>query len=133
MGNQGSTPQVTFDTGFFGIRPDEDEATHPGRYGEALARWMQQRLEARGVITEGVIAEDFGWLVIVTRKPFLLWLGCGNIDGSTTEWSLFPAVESSLAGRLFGRQRQREALDALWRQIEAIVPGIPDVANIRWE
>ncbi|AND67493.1 hypothetical protein ATSB10_00390 [Dyella thiooxydans] len=133
MGNTGSTPQVTFDTGFFGIRPDEDEATYPGRYGEALARWMQQRLEARGVITEGVIAEDFGWLVIVTRKPFLLWLGCGHIDGSTTEWSLFPAVESSLAGRLFGRRRHREALDALWRHVEAIVPGIPDVANIRWE
>ena len=133
MGTNGSTPQVTFETSFFQIRPGEDAATNPGRYGEALAKWMQQQLQARSVDVEEVVAEDFGWALILSRKPFLLWLACGNVDGSKTEWSLFPVAEPPMICRRFGRKRIREATHALWHQVNAIVPDIPGVTNICWE
>ena len=82
---------------------------------------------------EGVIPEDFGWVVMVSRKPFMLWLGCGNTDGSITEWSIFPVAEPSLLQRIFKRQATGPAVEVLWSHVKAIVPGIPSVKSIVWE
>jgi len=97
--------QVTFETEFFKPEPGEEEMTNPGRFGQALAVWLQQQLGARGVAVEGVVSEDVGWVVMVSRKPFMLWLGCGNTDGSTTEWSVFPVAEVPFFQRLFKRPK----------------------------
>lgn len=129
----GQSNQVTFRTGFFQPRPEEEAATNPGRHGQALAQWMQQHLQARGVLTDAVVAEDFGWVVIVSRKPFLLWLGCGNTEDSADEWRIFPMAELSLFQRLLGRQNTALAVDELWQHVQAIVPEIPGVNRIRWE
>jgi len=54
---------------------------------------------------------NFGWIVIVSRKPFLLWLGCGNTEDSADEWRIFPMAELSLFQRLLGRQNTALAMD----------------------
>lgn len=125
--------QVTFETDFFLPVAGEEEKTNPGRFGQALAEWLQVQLTGRGVEVEGVIPEDFGWVVMVSRKPFMLWLGCGNTDGSITEWSIFPVAEPSLLQRIFKRQVTRQAVEVLWSHVKAIVPGIPSVKGIVWE
>ncbi|NKF21926.1 hypothetical protein [Solimonas marina] len=125
--------QVTFETDFFQPVAGEEEKTNPGRFGQALAEWLQTQLRKRGVEVEGIIPEDFGWVVMVSRRPFMLWLGCGNTDGSTTEWSIFPVAEPSLLQRLFKPQTIRPAVDALWEHVKAIVPSIPLVRGITWE
>jgi hypothetical protein len=125
--------QVTFETDFFRPIPGEDEKTNPGRYGQALAEWFADRLRARGVEVEGSIPEDFGWIVVVSRKPFLLWLSCGNVDGSETEWMVYPVAEPSWIQRLFERINTRPALEGLWRHVREIVPTIPRVRNVVWE
>jgi hypothetical protein len=84
--------QVTFESDFFKPVAGEEEKTNP-LFGQALAEWLAVQLRNRGVDVEGIIPEDFGWVVMISRKPFMLWLGCGNIEGSTTEWSIFPAVD----------------------------------------
>jgi hypothetical protein len=125
--------QVTFETDFFKPAPGEEERTNPGRFGHALALWLQAQLEARGMQTEEVIAEDFGWVVMISRKPFLLWLGCGNTDGSITERSVFPVVEVPFYKRLFSKPTTANSADQLWDHIKDMVPTIPGVRNIRWE
>jgi len=127
------SPQVTFETEFFAPEPGEDEQTNPGCFGRALALWMKAQLDARGHSATEVIAEDFGWIVMVARKPHLLWLACGNIDGSSSEWSMYPVAEASLKQRLFGRSDTQGAVDALWFHVKAIVPTIPQVRNVTWE
>jgi hypothetical protein len=126
-------PQVTFETEYFAPEPGEDEHANPGRFGRSLALWMQSQLGARGVSTSEVLAEDFGWIVVIARKPHLLWLACGNTDGSTSEWSICPVAEASLKQRLFGRSQLQGAVDALWSHVKVIVPSIPQVTNITWE
>ncbi|MCX7072370.1 MAG: hypothetical protein NTW01_15435 [Gammaproteobacteria bacterium] len=125
--------QVTFETDFFMPVAGEEEKTSQGRFGQALAEWLQVQLTGRGVEVEGVIPEDFGWVVMVSRKPFMLWLGCGNTDGSITEWSIFPVAEPSLLQRIFKRQVTGPAVEVLWSHVKAIVPGIPSVKGIVWE
>jgi hypothetical protein len=125
--------QVTFKTDFFKPLPGEEEKTNPGRFGQALAQWLQEQLRLRGVVVEGVIPEDFGWVVMVSRKPFMLWLCCGNTDGKATEWSIFPVAEPSLLQRVFSRQKTEPAIESLCQHLKAIVPTIPAVKSITWE
>ncbi len=128
-----ANPQVTFQTDFFKPLPGEEEETNPGRYGKALAQWLGERLKERGVTVEGVIPEDFGWVVMVSRKPFMLWLGCGNTDGSTTEWNVFPVAELSTIQRLFKREDPGPAIEKLREHLAELLPSIPGVTNVIWE
>lgn len=125
--------QVTFESTFFKPVAGEEERTNPGRLGQTLAEWLQGRLLDRGVMAEAPLPEDFGWVVMVSRNPYRLWLGCGNSNGSTNEWSIFPEAELSPMQRL-GRGRSAEAsVKELWRHVQDIVPTIPSVKGIKWE
>ena len=83
-------------------------------YGRQLAIWLQARLDEAGYEAEPVIAEDWGWCIMVARKPFMLWVGCGpmmdytNVKGDDAMpakedvfWSCFAEAEVSLWKRLF--------------------------------
>ena len=67
-----------FRSGLFPVEPQEDEATNPFRYGRALAQWVKSHFGGLGYEVEEVIAEDWGWCVMLARAPFMLWIGCGN-------------------------------------------------------
>lgn len=125
--------QVTFTSDFFKPTPGEDEQTNPGRFGKLLAEWLAEHLKARGVPVEDVIPEDFGWVVLLFRKPFTLWLGCGNTEGSTTEWSVFAVAERSLAQRLLRRIDPVSEAEKLMANVAELVPLIPRVSNVTWE
>ena len=126
-------PQVNFTSDFFKPIPGEEEHTNPGCYGQALAAWLAERLQERGVPVEGVIPEDFGWVVMVSRKPFMLWLACSNTDGSTDEWMVYPVAELSVTQRLFKRVDPAPELERLRVHLAEVVPLIPGVTNIVWE
>ena len=125
--------QVTFQTDFFKRVHGEEEETNPGRYGKALAQWLAENLRERDVAVEDVLHEDFGWVVMVSRKPYVLWLGCGNTDGSTTEWNVFPVVEFSIMQRLFKNKNPTQEIEKLVAHLTELVPSIPNVTNIVWE
>lgn len=126
-------PQVTFTSDFFQPIAGEEEQTNPGCYGQALAHWLADRLRERGVSVEGVIPEDFGWVVMISRKPFLLWPACGNTDGSTTEWTVYPVAELPVLQRLFNRVDPTPEIERLRAHLVELVPAIPGVTNIVWE
>lgn len=126
-------PQVTFTADFFKPVPGEEERTNPGCYGKALATWLVKRIRERGVSVEGVIPEDFEWVVMISRKPVLPWLACSNRDGSTTEWIVYPVAELSLIRRLFKRVDPASEIDGLRSHLAELVRFIPGVRNIVWE
>jgi hypothetical protein len=68
-----------FKSDLFVIDPKEDEETNPFCYGRDLANWVKCRFADRGYKPEEVIAEDWGWLVMLQRDPYLLWIGCTNL------------------------------------------------------
>jgi hypothetical protein len=122
-------PTYCVTTVHFAVEPGEDGETNPGIYGRAFARWLAARLRERGESIEEIIPEDFGWCVILRRKPYLLWLACGNRDGSTTEWGAYVVAEPSLVGRLFRRIDPGPEVARLSVLLEQIVLSIPGASN----
>jgi len=129
-----------FTSDLFTVEPGEDEETNPGRYGRQLAIWLTAQLEQRRYSVEPVIAEDWGRCLMLSRSPFLLWVGCGNVDESAEEgpsknsitWHCFPAAETPLFKRLFGKPDTSAAfskLDADLRTILCAEPAIKLVAE----
>ncbi|SRR6266404_181804 len=124
-------PEVTFNTGFFQPVPYEEEQTNAGVYGKQLADWISEQLNKNGMKVEEVVAEDFGWAVIVSRKPILLWIACSNVREST-EWRMYPVAEPYLRQRLFGFELTPRA-ERLRTLLQEIVPTIPGVSAIEWQ
>ena len=113
--------------------PGEDEATNPERYGKALALWVADVLHANCWSTEGVVPEDWGWSVVVERKPVLLSVCCGNEEGSSTRWSILVAVETGFVGKLLGRKAPTAEIARLWDFIENAARGHPGVSAVELE
>jgi hypothetical protein len=129
-----TSDHVVFRSPGFAVEPDEDRQTNPGIYGKALAAWVADKLRARGVAVEDqIVAEDFGRVVVVQRTPFMLWVGCASVDGSTTEWQLQIAAEFTVFARLFRRVDPTPAIAALREHLRAIVQEAPDVSDIAWQ
>ena len=67
-----------FRSDLFQVSKDEDEETNPFCYGKSLAKWLHQEFSQIGYQPEPIIADDWGWCLMLQREPFMLWIACGN-------------------------------------------------------
>ena len=128
-----SSDHVVFSSSKFPVEPGEDEETNPGIYGKALATWVAAKLKERGVPVKRIVAEDFGRCVMVRNWPFMLWIGCANLDGDTARWQLCVTLEWGFIARFFGRNEVQTELDRLREHLRAIVQDIPGATDIEWQ
>ena len=122
--------QLWFTTEEFKPLPAEEEKINPGRFGESLATWVQTTLADEGYTIEGnPTPEDWGWVVMLQRKPFSLWVGCGNEDGSTTRWSLFVEAERGIFSRILSKADPAPVVKAVEIKLEKLISeaGFKDV------
>lgn len=92
------TPQLHFRSDLFSVDPNEDEETNPFCYGKQLAAWVAAKFQAAGYSPEPIIPEDWGWCVMLERRPFLLWIACGN-DRSEFYESVTPEQKPNFVPR----------------------------------
>jgi len=126
-----------FTSDMFTVELGEDKEINPGRYGRQLAIWLKAQLEQRGYSVEPVIAEDWGRCLMLSRDPFMLWVGCGNVDDSAEDdpsssmitWHCFPSAEVPLFKRIFGKQDTSAALSKLDADLRFILSA---ARTIRW-
>ena len=124
-----------FTSDMFTVEPGEDEEINPGRYGRQLAIWLKAQLKQRGYSVEPVIAEDWGRCLMLSRDPFMLWVGCGNVDDSAEDdpsnsritWHCFPVAEVPLFNRIFGKPDTSAALSKLDEDLRAILSAEPTI------
>jgi hypothetical protein len=133
-----------FRSDLFPVDPKEDEKTNPFCYGRSLAQWIHGKFTALGYSPEPVMAEDWGWCVMLRREPFLLWIGCGNVtsemldaitperksvlvpDGKELTWSCFvgtdaPVWTSFFWRKLFRLASESQAVQTVTQQLEIIL------------
>jgi hypothetical protein len=124
---------VVFSSRHFAVEPDEDAETNPGIYGRALAAWVAQSLQRRGIVVERIIAEDFGRCVMIKRKPFKLWIACASLDGSHTRWQMFIALEQNPLTTFFSKESPEPELERLREHYRAIVEAVPGITEVEWQ
>ena len=114
--------------------------TEPGqinaeRYGYALATWVAARLQERGFAADPPIPEDWGWLLGVAQDGRIVRIGCGNVEGSVSEWLIWlDVVRPGFLARLTGRTREA-APNAAYGIIAAIhgaLQASPNADEIEW-
>jgi hypothetical protein len=113
-----------FTSSLFKMEPGEDEEVNPGRYGRQLAVWLKKRLEERGYSVESIINEDWGRCLMCSRDPFMLWVGCANMDPQpfghachegAIVWHCFAVAEVPFWQRLFHLFRRPKTSAAVLR------------------
>jgi hypothetical protein len=133
-----------FTSSLFKIEAGEDTEINPGRYGRQLAVWLKMQLEARGYWVEGIINEDWGRCLVCSRDPFMLCVGCGNVDFALAQmpidgamvWHCFAVAEIPFWTWLFWMQLLRRsdtasaALEKLDKDLGAILSASSDIQLI---
>ena len=126
----------------FEIEPGEDEEINPGIYGRQLARWLKERLQEKGYAVEDIFNEDWGRCLMCRRDPFMLWVGCANMDTNpaadeqshpTKEqivWHCFVVAEVPFFKRLFRKVDTQPMVDKLNVDIAQILRSEPTVTLV---
>ena len=126
--------RLCFTSSIFQPLPGEEEKTNPGVYGQALAGWIREKLNSNGhKITEEPIPEDWGWVIMIQRKPFKFWVGCGNEVGNSNQWGLFVEAELGLFQKLLKREDPSHSVSALEQELEKIIKAETGCKNVEWE
>ena len=97
----------------------------PGVYGRGLSDYLVTQIQGRGVDVERVIPEDFGYCIMVRRKPLRLWIACGNRAGCTDEWIAFAVAEGGLLGRVIGNIHPAQEIDRISEMLGEIMKAAP--------
>ena len=124
--------QVEFRSNKFPPYPGEEELINPGLWGKRLAEYLVQKLAERGIQTEGMIAEDWGWYVPVKNEGFKLAICCGHQNGDDDEFLCFTEPSSPTVKKLFKKIDATEQLTHLTEALQQILASDPEIKNLVW-
>lgn len=122
-----------FTSDLFQIEPGEDEQTNPYRFGKQLSHWLADKLAVNGYPEAEVIPEDWGWCVMCSRDPFMLWIGCGNTESMETlenpeiikshpiVWQCFVVAEVPFWKRIFGKPKTESSQRELNEKLRSLL------------
>jgi hypothetical protein len=123
------SPVLTFKSANFKVEVGEDESTNPGLFGKALAGWLGKAL-VDGFTDEGVIAEDFGWLVTVPHPKHALYVACVSSDETATEWKVYVFAEGAWIQRMFKRLNLQLGVDELYARVKALLASTSGISIV---
>jgi hypothetical protein len=138
---------VYFTSSRFNIVEGEEDFTNPGCFGKELGTWLCDNLKLRGYPDAELLPEDFGWCVMCSSRPFMLWVGCGSVrtdelmNSSLLEppqtdrivWTAFAVAEMpffymrSHFFRLLGRIDMESVRQILQDELRAILESASDI------
>jgi hypothetical protein len=111
----------------FPVDPGDDADTNPGVFGRSVANYVAEQMQKRGWNVEGVIPEDFGYCVMLARKPLTLWIACGNRGERMDEWIAFVVAEGALLKRALGVVDPAKEIGRVSEVLAEIMKSAPGV------
>ncbi len=124
--------QVEFRSAKFPPYEGEEEQINPGLWGKRLAEYLVQRLSAKGIKTEAIIAEDWGWYIPIQNEGFRLAVCCGHQDGDDDEFLCFTDPSTPIVRKLFKKLDATAQLTRLTEAIDQILSSDPDIRDVVW-
>ena len=124
--------QVEFRTSKFPAYEGEEEQINPELWGKRLAEYLVQKLVDRGVETEEMVGEDWGWYVPVRNEGFRLALCCGHQNGDDDEFLCFTDPSTPVVKKLFKKIDATPQLTRLTETLQQILASDPEIREVVW-
>jgi hypothetical protein len=122
---------IVFNSTDFPVIPHEDDELNPGILGRSVADWIKEILRGtRFEITED-INEDFGYCLMVHRRPYWLWVGCSGFSDydypeneltkeiaesfplESIEWNIWVTSERGYISKLLNKDNRKSDIREL--------------------
>ena len=110
----------------------EEEQINPGLWGKRLAEYLVEKLSAKGITTDGMIAEDWGWYVPVRNEGFRLAVCCGHQDGDDDEFLCFTEPSTPIVKKIFKTIDATAQLTRLTTALQEILADDPEIRDVVW-
>ena len=124
--------QVEFRSVKFPPYDGEEEQINPGLWGKRLAEYLVQKLGEKGITTEEMVAEDWGWYVPVRNEGFRLALCCGHQNGDDDEFLCFTDPSTPIVRKFFKRIDITVQLTQLTEALQQILASDPEIRDVVW-
>ncbi len=109
--------------------PSEDEETNPGVHGKRLAEFLAEQLPQYGFRAAGLIAEDWGWCVMLENDAFPLWIGCANLDDG---YLCMIHPSKPVVRRWFTKVSAEDVVERLASALQTILEKSGKAERLRW-
>ena len=124
--------QVEFRSSKFPPYDGEEEEINPGLWGKRLAEYLVQKLGERGIKTEEMVAEDWGWYVPILNEGFRLALCCGHQYGDDDQFLCFTDPSTPVVKKLFKKIDAAPQLTRLTDARRQILASDPEIHDVVW-
>jgi hypothetical protein len=125
--------QVEFRSNKFPPYEGEQEQVNPGLWGKRLAEYLVEKLSEKGIKTEPIIAEDWGWYIPIVNEEFRLAICCGHQNGDDDEFLCFTDPSTPVVKRWFRRIDTTAQLTRLTEAMQQILSSDPEITSVVWK
>lgn len=124
--------QVEFRSSKFPPYPGEEEQINPGLWGKRLAEFLVQKLAEKGIQTDGILGEDWGYYIPVRNEGFKLAICCGHQNGEDDEFLCFTDPARPVVKKLFKKIDATPQLSRLTDALHQILSSDPEITHVVW-
>lgn len=124
--------QVEFRSSKFPPYEGEEEQINPGLWGKRLAEYLAQKLAEKGIVTEEMVAEDWGWYVPVRNEGFRLALCCGHQNGDDDEFVCFTDPSTPIVKMFLKKIDATAQFTLLTEALQQILASDPEIRDVVW-
>lgn len=124
--------QVEFRSSQFPPYDGEEEQINQGLWGKRLAEYLARQLAEKGIATEQMVAEDWGWYIPVRNEGFQLALCCGHQNGDDDEFLCFTDPSTPIVKKFFKKIDATSQLTRLIEALQQILASDPEIRDIVW-
>ena len=124
--------RVEFRSKKFPAYEGEEELINPGLWGKRLAEYLVQKLAQRGIQTQEIIGEDWGWYIPIQNEGFRLALCCGHQNGDDVEFLCFTDPDTPVVRKMFKKIDATPQLSRLTEALQDILSSDPEITDVVW-
>ena len=124
--------RIEFRSSKFPPYEGEERQINPGLWGKRLGEYLVRKLGERGIATDEMIAEDWGWYVPVRNEGFELGLCCGHQAGDEDQFLCFIRPSTPVVRKLFRKVDVTAQLGRLTEALQQILAADPEIRHVVW-
>jgi len=125
--------EVQFRSAAFPAYESEEDEVNPSRWGKRLVEYLSRGFQDQHLQTGEPYAEDWGWALPVKNEDFSVFIGCGNIDGTTDSFLCFVEASRPKGLRWFKKIDTSKKVLAILDALDKVLRANPEIHEIQWD